>query len=216
MNEQDKWGEKHRNSTTPFAVGLLRTFIDSTGIKEPKILDFGVGQARNWPALQEVGYNDLTGLDISPLLLEEARQSYPDKELILVEDSTKTNLVSDSYDVILLMGVLVCITSLEVRENLLKEVARLLKSGGIIYLTDFMISESRTVDYDTFKRDHPNSLYGTYYSPRQDMNFHHMSILELSKLLKAQSLHTLYQEFPEFTSVSNSTYTGVLGIYQKC
>ena len=94
-----------------------------------KIVDLGCG-----PALIYSGKNiDVTGVDISPRAIVEAKKNYPMGKFI-VADAGKTGLPSDSFDSALISGLL---DYYEDWEIILSEARRITKQGGKILATLF-------------------------------------------------------------------------------
>jgi 2-polyprenyl-3-methyl-5-hydroxy-6-metoxy-1,4-benzoquinol methylase len=70
---QDMWNERYRESETVFGQEANRLLVETVAEFEPgSALDLGCGQGRNSLWLAEQGFA-VTGLDLSPVAIEQAR-----------------------------------------------------------------------------------------------------------------------------------------------
>ena len=94
---------------------------------EGKIADLGCG-----PCMIYKGKDvDLTGVDSSEEAINQAKINYP-KGNFVVADSRKTGLPSESFDSVIMLGLL---DYFEEWEEVLVEARRILKPGGFILAT---------------------------------------------------------------------------------
>ncbi len=115
---------------------LLETNID----REAFILDYGCGYGRTLDELYHAGYRNTLGLDFSNGMISRGKKSYPYLNLQIVA-SAHTNLPDCSVDMVLLFALLTCITEDEQQQEIMDEVKRILKPGGIVYVMDFLMNE---------------------------------------------------------------------------
>jgi len=139
--------------TTDLDVNLLRSLP-----KDAKIVDYGCGYGRTLNQLYEAGYKNLSGFDFSEEMIRRGRDEFPHLDLQIVEDSY-TNCPSGSVDLVILFALLTCVVQDEVQQKIMMEVKRILKSGGRVYVNDFLLNtdERNRQRYQRFEKK-----YGTY------------------------------------------------------
>lgn len=145
--------------TKPFAhpVNLeqLSRWIGPTS----RILDYGCGYGRVLGILHSSGYTNLIGMDPAPAMVEAARQSFPTIEFGVLSDFRNSGLPQVSVDAVLLFTVLTCVPSDEAQRAILAELTRVLRPGGLLYISDmFLQKDPRNVErYAAFEEK-----YGVY------------------------------------------------------
>jgi SAM-dependent methyltransferase len=120
--------------TLPLAVERLRAFVDPTG----RVLDYGCGYGRQLSELADLGYRDLVGIDPSAAMVERARGLLPGVQIEQCERPPAT-YPDASFDAILLSAVLTCVADDAEQLALIAEIRRLLRPGGILLLSDFLL-----------------------------------------------------------------------------
>lgn len=107
--------------------------------KTDKILDLGCGAGRTTINLYKNGYTNIIGLDIADKLIEFAKDYSKKINLdidFVVGDATKLEYPDNTFDVVIFSyNGMQCIPGLENRKNVLKEVNRVLKTGGYYIFT---------------------------------------------------------------------------------
>ncbi len=98
----------------------------------------GCGYGRASGLMYERGYRNLIGLDPAPAMVAAARERFPS---ITFEELTSQSipLEDDSIDAALLFSVLTCVPTDEGQRAIVKEVQRVLKSGGLLYISDLWL-----------------------------------------------------------------------------
>lgn len=93
--------------------------------KNPQILDIGCGTGYNITHLHQLGYNQVTGLDVSPdaLVYCHSRQL----KVLVCGDAEKLPIQSSYYDIILALDI---VEHLEDDRSTLSEISRVLKPDG--------------------------------------------------------------------------------------
>ncbi|MCE5228021.1 class I SAM-dependent methyltransferase [bacterium] len=106
--------------------------------KSARILDLGCGYGRLCGQLLELGYNNLTGLDISPEMIRLAGELYPTLDFrVLAGD--RIPFGDAGFDAVLIVAVLTCIPGDDAQKRLISEARRVLKPGGVIFVSDYPI-----------------------------------------------------------------------------
>lgn len=156
MKQDEYWNSvsQKKEFTTPFQAEAFSKFVK----RDSRILDVGCGYGRTLNELYHNGYQNLIGLDFSSGMIERGKQQFPYLDLRVKENDTIA-LPDRSVDTVILFAVLTCIQTNDKQEQLLKEIKRVLKPQGILYVNDFLLNtdERNLSRYEKFKE-----IYGTY------------------------------------------------------
>ena len=105
--------------------------IISEHIKGRKALDFGCGAGRSTRYLKKIGF-DVTGVDISEPMLEQARAKDRGGKYQLIKDGDLSRFKKSAYDLVLSAFTFDNIRTAEERSKILRAVKSILKSDGRI------------------------------------------------------------------------------------
>ena len=132
----------------PLNVDVFRTLV---GLKE-RIVDWGCGYGRTLAELHGAGYANLLGLDASARMIARASRENPHLEFRQSTGFVMGEPVG-SVDAIILFAVLTCIPDDDDQVRLLAECQRVLRPGGLLYVSDlYLNSDARNVArYDRFE-----------------------------------------------------------------
>jgi SAM-dependent methyltransferase len=138
----------------PLHIASLTRYADPSA----RILDFGCGDGRILAELLRGGYRNIIGIDFSLRMLQCCRSLLSDVRLVQNGGQT-IPLQKHSLDVVLLFAVLTCIPLDEDQRELLWEVSRVLRPGGLLYVSDLLLNcDLRNLErYDRYAGE-----YGTY------------------------------------------------------
>ncbi len=126
---------------------------------DARILDYGCGYGRVLGDLHALGYRRLAGVDPARAMIVEARHRFPSIRFDEMTDPPRAGLGDASMDAVLLFTVLTCVPSDEGQRAVLAEIRRLLRPGGLLYISDLWLqTDARNVE--RYLRDQPK--YGTY------------------------------------------------------
>jgi SAM-dependent methyltransferase len=139
MSEDRSGGYWDREGTTktfshPVNLDRLRENLGPEGT----ILDYGCGYGRVTAMLFEMGYRGLTGVDSSQGMIEKARAMHPHLSFLRIEPPT-VPFPDASFDAALLFAVLTCIPGDEDQKAVINELYRVVRPGGIIYISDYWL-----------------------------------------------------------------------------
>ena len=125
---------------------------------DSRILDLGCGYGRALGLLRENGYHNLVGFDPAPAMVAAARARFP---AITFEEQNTANLplADASVDATLLFSVLTCVPTDEGQRTIVKEVGRVLRPSGLLYISDLWLQKDAR-NLERYARDQPK--YGTY------------------------------------------------------
>lgn len=153
-------------NTIPWEEWTLR--VD----KSAKILDVGCGYGRTCIELIDAGYTKVTGIDISPAMIQRGKML--DSRLDL-EVQTGKNLPyeSHSFNAVTLLAVLTCVPGNDGQKQIISEIQRVLKPGGFLYVSDYLIQpDKRNQDrYAQFASKY--GQYGVFELPEGAVVRHH-------------------------------------------
>lgn len=143
-------------------------------LKDPlaKILDYGCGYGRTLAELPAAGYANIFGADFALAMLARAHDEVPGARLIQ-NDGFSLPFKSESFDLVLLFAVLTCIPDGSDQRALLIEVERVLRPGGVIYLSDLLINDDprNRERYERYAEG--NECYGVFELPEGVRVRHH-------------------------------------------
>lgn len=157
MDNQIEYWDKAANSrifTHPLDVERFKILVPFNG----EILDYGCGYGRICNELHDLGYKNVIGLDSSPAMIERGQREFPHLHL-LTWTNARLPFHDRCFDAVLLFAVLTCIPMDQAQHALIEELKRILKPGGIIYISDYWLQDDprNRLRYAQFQE-----LYGTY------------------------------------------------------
>jgi SAM-dependent methyltransferase len=148
------------------STGATKTFthpIDLTWLADlpdrARILDYGCGYGRLAGLLHSHGTGHVEGADTAPALIDRARQQHPGLTFHLLDNPPQLPHPDASIDAVVLFAVLTCIPTDEGQRQLAAELHRVLRPGGIAYISDLCLQDDqRNINrYQQFA-----ATYGTY------------------------------------------------------
>lgn len=110
-------------------------------LKNPlaRILDYGCGYGRTLAELSGAGYDHVFGTDFSEAMLGRSRREVPGSMLVR-NNGSALPVRSESIDAVLLFAVLTCIPDDNDQRVVLSEVGRVLRPGGLLYISDLLVN----------------------------------------------------------------------------
>ena len=136
------------------------------------ILDYGCGYGRTLAELSRAGYTRVVGTDFSEAMLGRARREVPHSMLVR-NDGSALPIKSESIEAVLLFAVLTCIPDDNDQQVLLNEVERVLRPGGLLYISDLLVNDDlRNRDrYEQWAERY--KCYGVFELPEGVVVRHH-------------------------------------------
>lgn len=202
MEQQKYWDSvsQTKQFTTPFQFEEFGQYVH----RNDRILDVGCGYGRTLHELYQSGYKNLIGIDFSEGMIRRGRSQYPYLDLRIKENAS-ISLPDNSVDAVILFAVLTCIPQNQKQKELICEIQRVLKPGGILYVNDFLLnSDERNVSrYKKFQETYGN--YGVFCLPEGAVCRHH-SEEWIHELLSAFTC--LKYEHLTFTTMNGHTSNG--------
>ncbi|AKA68854.1 class I SAM-dependent methyltransferase [Clostridium scatologenes] len=181
--------------TTPFHFEAFEKVVG----KDAFILDVGCGYGRTLQQLYKHGYDNLVGIDFSKKMIERGKNQYPYLDL-RVKNKKEIEFENNSCDAVILFAVLTCIIDDKEQLDLIKEIKRVLKPNGVIYINDFLLnSDERNLKrYKEFENKYRK--YGVFELSEGAVVRHH-NIKWIKELC----------DFFEYIALEQVTYTTMNG-----
>jgi SAM-dependent methyltransferase len=158
-NQVEYWDGVASSKTFTHPLDLPR-FSQLVG-KDSQILDFGCGYGRLCGDLWQAGFMQVLGVDSSPKMIERARALFPGMQFEVVQPPSLP-FPAGAFDAVTLFAVLTCVISNEAQQRLIQEVSRVLRPGGIVYISDYPLQEDKrnTQRYQQYRSAF--APYGTF------------------------------------------------------
>lgn len=137
-----------------------------------KVLDYGCGYGRACAELATSGYRDVVGVDISAGMIARGRALDPNLDLRRC-DGCSLPFADDTFDACVLLAVLTCIPTDAGQRLVLAEIRRILRPGGILYVSDYPLQpDSRNqARYRKFQKAF--GVFGVFRLPDGGVVRHH-------------------------------------------
>lgn len=171
MNDQEKYWDKvsgQKEFPVPFQIREFQKHVT----KNSRVLDVGCGYGRTLAKLHQAGFQKLVGVDFSKGMVDRGRKLFP--ELRLEKTNGKNLPFQDgSFDAVILLSVLTCVTDDTAQQRLFSEIRRVLKDGGFLYISDYLLNQdNRNVErYEKYRRQYGS--YGVFELPEGAVLRHH-------------------------------------------
>ncbi len=127
--------------THPVAPNLLRDRLTTTA----NLLDYGCGYGRVVYELGELGYLNVQGVDTSEELIRRAKASVGTSSFKHMPFANAP-FPDETFDGVLLFAVLTCIPKTLDQIAVVRDVHRLLRPGGFLYLSDYLLQDERSTE----------------------------------------------------------------------
>jgi SAM-dependent methyltransferase len=132
------------------AAGVGKTFghpIEPTWLdridRRARIVDYGCGYGRLSGLLAERGFVAVEGVDVAPNLIARARESQPASRFAVLDHPPRLPHDDNSIDAVFLFAVLTCVPTDGGQRELVAELRRALRPGGLLYLSDLCLQDDR-------------------------------------------------------------------------
>jgi 2-polyprenyl-3-methyl-5-hydroxy-6-metoxy-1,4-benzoquinol methylase len=157
---------------------MLQMFLQSVPVKS--VLDFGCGDGNYSFHMKEEGLQ-VTGIDISTRAIEKAithtNSCKGEKIEFIRHDSIPDDFPNDSFDVVLMLNSLHCLTCKE-RSNILIQVKRVLKKNGYLFASVLSLKD------ESYPRQEWKEIERNTFDDWTGKKFHFYSFDELEDELK--------------------------------
>jgi SAM-dependent methyltransferase len=185
-----------------FSHPLRLDWLKKYSNRQARILDYGCGYGRTLAELSAAGYEKLAGVDFSEAMLARARVAVPQAGLAR-NDGHGLPFKNACFDEVLVFAVLTCIPDNKQQREFLAEVKRVLRPGGLLYLSDLLVNNDLR-NRERYKRDvEKYGCYGVFDLPEGVVVRHHSKewIEELTRPFRQLE----YNEFTVTTMNGNAS-----------
>lgn len=129
--------------------------------RDARILDFGCGYGRTLGELADNEFTDLTGIDFAETLIERGKMERPELNLLAFPGG-ELPFADNAFDAALMLGVFTCLIETRAQAEILLELKRVLKPGGVLYINDFLLNRDKR-NLDRYKEGQDKyGLYGVF------------------------------------------------------
>ncbi len=169
-NQFEYWDKVSSSKTFTHPIDIDR--FHSVVSPKANILDFGCGYGRTCEKLYRLGFQNIVGVDSSQKMIELGCNKYSHLNLQAVKNNT-IPYDQEVFDAIILFAVLTCIPTNDGQQALITEINRVLRPGGVIYISDYWLqtNERNIKRYDAFKDKY--GIYGIFELPEGAIVRHH-------------------------------------------
>ncbi len=138
--QTDYWNRvaNEKEFTHPLSLDRIRPLLSDTA----RILDYGCGYGRSCHGLWQAGFRNTVGVDISEEMIRRGRGLYPELTLEVLR-SQSLPFPDGAFDAVLLFAVLTCIPADSGQKEVLSDIFRVLRPGGILYVSDYPMQADR-------------------------------------------------------------------------
>ena len=167
--QTDYWNKvaAEKEFTHPFDCARFKTLVPVGG----RVLDYGCGYGRVCEQVRDLEYS-VVGVDISKEMIKRGRKYYPQVEFELITDRSLP-YENESFDAVILFAVLTCIPNDSAQRELIREIHRVLRPGGILYVSDYSLqtNERNQHRYEQFEKKY--GTFGVFELPDGAVLRHH-------------------------------------------
>ena len=174
-----EWINTIFNQDTRFTTPLPDKNFLSCISKETSVLDIGCGYGRTLTYLSKLNFKQLTGFDISSSYIKKAKNDCPNANIFIA--NFKDFELKQSYDLILLMGIIEYLITDEEQHVFFRKISQNLNSDGSILLETFIVDIKS--NWNQYIMGFLKSWHWGYFKNSLGFECHHQSIKQLNKIL---------------------------------
>lgn len=139
MDAKTFWNDigSQKDFEDPLYLEKLEPFLNS----HSKIVEYGCGYGRLLNLLDLKGYKNILGFDFAANMIERGKNTHPHLELLHIKESGKVPLQDSVCDAVIMSTILCCTVDKVEQVKIIEESERVLKKGGTLYLSDFLICD---------------------------------------------------------------------------
>jgi len=135
----DDWAQKYEEDVRTWGytmpedcAKILKKYCPEDRVKDFEVLDAGAGDGLSGKAITDLGFENVTGIDLSPELIKIAQENKIYKKAEVADLSKPLPYADGQFDAITVVGVM---TYLEPDGCCLDEFCRVVKPGGLVIFT---------------------------------------------------------------------------------
>ncbi len=205
-NQSDYWD---RGTAKTFTHPLSDDFLAALQPSD-RILDYGCGYGRSLAQLAGFGFTNTVGVDFSREMVARGRREQPSLDLRHIERPSLDE-PDGSFDAAMLLAVLTCIVGNDEQTAVLREIRRLLRPGGVLFISDMPLQDDER-NRARYAEGTGHGPYGTFATGDGGVVRHH-SEDHIQGLLKGFS--PISTRRIDLTTMHGNPATGVQLVAQK-
>lgn len=169
---------------------------------QARVLDYGCGYGRTLEDLSAAGFRNSVGVDASKGMLMRCRSALPNQSLVQSDGHTLP-FKEGSFDAALLFALLTCIPLDQDQRSLMRELVRVLRPGGLLYISDLLLNDDarNRQRYELYQEAY--GRYGVFELPEGVVVRHHS--LDWIKELTSSFEPLEYEPFDVLTMNRNTS-----------
>lgn len=169
-NQSEYWDSIAQEKTFqhPLDLKLFKELVPC----DQWILDYGCGYGRTSKELWENGFQNVIGVDSSPKMIERGRKENPYSDLYVLSNSNLP-FADESFHAVLLFSLLTCVPTNEGQRTIIQETSRVLRSGGLLYISDLPLQNDERNQQRYHKYADEFGMYGVFRLPEGAVCRHH-------------------------------------------
>ncbi len=140
--------------------------------KAGQVLDLGCGYGRTVQELIDTGYAHVRGLDPSEAMIARGIRQNPEIDLT-VWPKGPLPLKAGTVDAVILLAVLTCIPDDSDQKGLVRDIHRVLRPGGILYISDYFLQDDDRNRKRYKNNAVPGRVHGVFQLPGGAVFRHH-------------------------------------------
>lgn len=197
---------KTKGFNDPFYLEKLQPYLHENSV----IIEYGCGYGRLLNLLYTNGFRNTLGFDFSPAMIERGQRTFPQLNLNQIQHASLP-LEANIADAAILSTVLCCVPETEKQIQIISSLKHILKPGGVLYFTDFLITDSQNFqvkyqrDFETYKE------WGTYQT-NENAIVGHFTPEHVMQLMK--DFHSRWYQEENFVTMNNNPIKTFHGIFQ--
>jgi len=165
-------------STTPFNYDVFMKLCPL----ESRIIDIGCGYGRICKRLENLGYHNIVGLDTSKVQLDRAQKALNFTQLFLINENEAFNFLNASFNCLITLGVIDCITDLDKINFFINECTRIIDDNGYWFINFYTRNDSEYFDLK-YKNGWDEFRSKRVFLAKSGIKFKHYSLLEFITLI---------------------------------
>ena len=215
QNSVEDW-KKFKGVKIPSSLELEPVIFDYLK-KDLKIIDIGCGFGKTVFELYQKGYKNIYGIDVNDNGIKTAKNAskiLTPKPIFSVENAISLSFSGEEFDFAISQAFWTTIISKSERIKIIKEIGRIVKKGGLIYIADFG---------QTWNQPHYNQVYKNGIEKKYEIGTfevfdkvtgkfkylaHHYTKEDFEELLKEGSFKDIIYKQTIFTTQSGNKING--------
>jgi ubiquinone/menaquinone biosynthesis C-methylase UbiE len=152
------------------------------------------------------------GFDFAPKMIQRGKKTFPHLKLEALEASGKIPLQNDACDAAIMSTILCCMIDKHEQIKLMEEILRILKCGGVLYLSDFLLCGHPRYA-DKYQEGYKSHKEWGIYTTSEGITVRHHTTQWIMHLLEELNVHW-FEQF-DFRTMNNNVARTFHCIAQK-